>query len=621
VCDPTAGCSWLPNSNACDDGNACTTGDACGVVPGKGPTCTAGTTPKNCDDGNVCTTDSCDPAGGCQTAPAAGACDDGSVCTSGDTCSAGACVGTGSSACEDSNPCTTDKCDATTGACSYTASTAACDDGNPCTEADACSAGKCGGSAKVCNDANPCTADSCDPVKGCVATAADGATCDDGAACTASSICKGGQCVASAPCIVWSDAFACDQPTTWTIDKPAPDPGQQARNVAWAVDQTPTVPEQAKYGCNLNFNDGTDHCDVVGFGGNSCQLPKGTATSPLLDFTQAGQLIPAVTFDILYDLDQIQLQYYTWDLPRIVVTDEAGAVLGEWLLPATAADMNVWKPAYTLEIPAAKGKKIRVAFSLALPFNYSTDVGNKGKGIFVDNFAALALPPQESRCADSTDNDGDGLTDCADPDCASNVLCVADNAALYSGPACSNNGWERDSTSQSVVWSNDATPAGVTPFSGACTLNFNDGTDYRPGGSTSPVSGTAKWDTAISLTGKTKAFVQFMAYLDVEPNGPCQNGPGCSHADLLILEVSTDDFNGCACDPDESRDNFALCSDANTLSFVVPKDQLKQWKAYAYDISAFAGKSVRFRFRFDTLDGSYNEYPGAFVDDIRVVAQ
>jgi hypothetical protein len=174
---------------------------------------------------------------------------------------------------------------------------------------------------------------------------------------------------------------------------------------------------------------------------------------------------------------------------------------------------------------------------------------------------------------------------------------------------------------RSPLWRADATPAGVTPFSGACTLNFNDGTDYRPGSSTNPVSGTARWTTPISLSGKTKAFVQFMAYLDVEPNGDCNDGPGCSHADLLILEVSTDDFDGCACDPDESCDNFALCSDANTLSFVVPKDQLKAWKAYAFDISAFAGKSVRFRFRFDTLDGFYNEFPGAFVDDVRVVAQ
>jgi len=62
--------------------------------------------------------------------------------------------------CDDGNACTDDTC--VDNDCVYTPDdTNSCDDGLFCTVGDACSAGSCGGTARVCNDADECTVDSC----------------------------------------------------------------------------------------------------------------------------------------------------------------------------------------------------------------------------------------------------------------------------------------------------------------------------------------------------------------------------------------------------------------------------------------------------------------------------
>jgi MYXO-CTERM domain-containing protein len=56
------------------------------------------------------------------------------------------------------------------------------------------------GQPLACNSGNPCVADSCDPVKGCVATpVADGTSCSDGDACNGAETCKAGACAAGKP--------------------------------------------------------------------------------------------------------------------------------------------------------------------------------------------------------------------------------------------------------------------------------------------------------------------------------------------------------------------------------------------------------------------------------------
>ena len=194
ACEGTKGCSNKPNTKDCDaDGSNCTVGDAC-----NGGTCKAGAK-VICDDGNACTVDSCDKLVGCKHAPAEGsACDDGIPCSTGEACKAGACAGGLAKTCDDGKPCTLDSCDPATGTCSNAQTKGlVCDDGKICTWTDVCDAnGACTGTPAACDDGKPCTADSCDPVKGCVASQSpDGAGCDDGDACTGTGTCSGGTCL------------------------------------------------------------------------------------------------------------------------------------------------------------------------------------------------------------------------------------------------------------------------------------------------------------------------------------------------------------------------------------------------------------------------------------------
>ena len=216
ACDPKTGCiNTGDDGKTCDDGDACTEGDACfgGGCAGK---------TKACDDNNPCTVDSCDAKVGCVGKPAdGGPCDDGDACTINDSCSNGTCAAGKAKDCDDNNPCTTDSCK--DGSCGASPNDAAsCDDGNACTDKDACSNGKCNGSAVKCDDGNVCTDDSCDPSAGCTKTP-NSATCDDANACTDNDGCSGGTCKGSE-----KNATACDDNNACTKDSCDPKLGCQS---------------------------------------------------------------------------------------------------------------------------------------------------------------------------------------------------------------------------------------------------------------------------------------------------------------------------------------------------------------------------------------------------------
>jgi hypothetical protein len=309
-CDPTSGCTYVPNDEACDDGNDCSTGDYCsggeclheGIVDcddsdpctndscaplggcayahNSAPcddldlctaedTCVQGECQGQvlilCDDGNLCTDDTCESKQGCQYIPNDVKCDDGNLCTLKDSCSGGKCVGTGALQCDDEDPCTNDSCDPLQG-CVHTFNSAPCSDDNICTPVDTCEAGKCvGAGALVCDDLNLCTDDSCDPDDGCV-HAANEAQCDDGNLCTLADKCGGGKCQGT-------QAAACDDDNLCTNDTCTPLQGcVHTFNSAPCDDgDACTVGEkcdlgQCSGGGQLNCNDGnictSDNCDA-----------------------------------------------------------------------------------------------------------------------------------------------------------------------------------------------------------------------------------------------------------------------------------------------------------------------------------------------------------------------
>ncbi len=201
ACDPSEGCTFVPNQLPCDDSNACTSGDQCvsGVCLG---------TEIVCVDGNPCTLDACIPSVGCRFSPMSGPCDDGNACNGEDRCSAGTCLGT-LITCKDDNPCTDDACEPSKG-CSFVFNQLPCDDGSACTVGDQCSAGAWSGSAITCADGNPCTSDSCVAATGCVFSPMSD-PCDDGNICTIGDICVAGACAPGTP-------LSCDDQSSCTAE-------------------------------------------------------------------------------------------------------------------------------------------------------------------------------------------------------------------------------------------------------------------------------------------------------------------------------------------------------------------------------------------------------------------
>ncbi|MBI5611060.1 MAG: hypothetical protein HY902_19465 [Deltaproteobacteria bacterium] len=629
-CDKVTGnCSWVAASGPCDDGNPCTVGEACASG-----NCGGGSS-KNCDDKDPCSIDACDPKSGCVYSVNAAnpPCDDGSKCTSGDACVQGKCTGVATN-CDDGNLCTTDGCDPATGNCSLLANTL------PCSVADKCVTAKCGNgkcvastAVKSCDDKNPCTADSCEAVTGaCVHKAAnDGAACDDGIACTAASQCAGGGCKPTKACQVFANAFDCNVATPFAFAVPEPTPPNPPRAVKWLVDDTPKVAALAGLGCSLNINDGTDFCDLISQkdGVNQCQLPLGTATSPVLDFTATGGLLPTITFDTYYDVDVGSPEN---DTPKLRVLDAAtGQELAAMMLPKGPGDIKVLKTGYTITLPQAIGKKVKVELSLNVSVSTPFDQGNSGAGWFVDNFSVTAAPGTaevcgngldddfdgaadcaDSQCAkqasciencgDGIDNDVDSLTDCADSDCSGNYAC-ATPIQSWNFDQCNSLGWTISATvGNGVAWAVDATPnIGPMPY-GACALNFNNGTNYCTAAQcpdSMPVpAGTATLATTFSLPAGKKITLALWTYLDVEdPNQ--QNG---ANFDNTYVELSTGaEFN-------------------NPLSFKLARDVTKAWNQQSFDASSMAGKTVYLRVRFNAGDGKYNNTAGPFVDDIRLFA-
>jgi hypothetical protein len=621
-CDPATGnCSWSANTLACNDGNACTSGDAC-----SGGKC-AGPTAKVCDDGNVCTTDSCDPATGVcgsKAGPDGGVCNDGSACTSGDACAAGLCVGKPAVNCDDANVCTDDACDAKTGQCSHKSNTALCDDGDKCTAGDFCASGSCNtGKPIPCDDGNVCTKDSCDSGTGkCVnAALVDGTVCDDGIACTTESACKTGACTPKAACTFLKDSFACaDAGKGWTLDKPASTVQGVERKVAWKVDQLAAVgssTEQQAHQCSMNFNNDKNYCDAYqNDGQNLCLVPAGTAKSTVIDWTGlkvGGPGTPQLTLDAYYDVDASGFAGPS-DVPQAIVRDSTNAaVLATFQLSKDAANMKVWRPALTFDMTPALGHKFTVEFSLYEP-QFPTAQGNQGTGFYVDNVSVLLAFPAEN-CSDGVDNDGNGQTDCADAACASYIACSGIKL-LYDDFACSDVAWTNASTDAKVGWAVDATPVGVKPVTGACTLNYNNGTDYNAVVNNASVinSGNATYSATVDATGLSQLLMTFYYYLDTE------TGNGSAGFDNAWVQFSTVDFTDC-------KDN--LCTNApGSKSFQLEKTNAaggsiqKQWNKKTLsstDLAAFAGKKFKVRFRFDTVDAQFNGFAGAFLDDVHLL--
>ncbi|MFZ4578831.1 MAG: hypothetical protein ACOYOB_10595 [Myxococcota bacterium] len=621
-CDTKTGaCSWLGKVGPCEDGNPCTLGDTC-----KAGGCQAGPGAPTCDDQNPCTTDSCDPATGkCVFANNTTGCDDSNACTNSDACAGGKCAGKLAVTCDDGNVCTDDGCNPASGQCEFLSNTAKCE-ADPCTGADQCVQGKCiAGTKTDCNDKNPCTNDSCNPLNGKCEYAAvvDNSPCDDAWACTFKSSCQVGVCQPANGCSVFAESFACaNNGAGWTLDKPA------NRAVVWGVDMLPVVPSQATYQCSLNFNDGKDYCDTTT--GVNCQMPTGAAQSPTIDLSAAPGM-PVVTFDQYLDLDTFET---TNDKPQVTVWDaKANTLLSSHQLTSTANEQKKWTQV-TLTVPAAAGKLVYLKFQI-VQGGATSSTYNTGVGWYVDDLFVSTSTGGEV-CGDGADNNGNGLADCADPACKGHPTCpeicddkvdndqdgatdcqdVKCSGTTFCGKvlgsddfACDDAAWVSQNSSPPVVWAVDGSPGSVPPVTGKCTLNYNNGVDYAA--ASEPNAGLATWTQALDATGLSQVTAQFWVYQHTE-------NAGFVDFDRIWLQTSTDDFQGCCGATPTCGIAPALCNTTGTRTLLVPVDVREKWVKIQHDLSYFAGKKFKLRWRFSTGDGLYNAYPGVFVDDLKL---
>ena len=634
-CLPDSGaCSWTAKSGPCDDGNDCTSGDACtnGKCVGAGATL--------CDDKNVCTKDSCDPASGkCVFAPVVVTkpipCDDGDKCTVGESCNAGKCATAAATKCDDGNGCTSDTCDKATGKCAFAPASGPCDSGDLCTWGDTCKSGKCiVGTNKTCNDGSPCTLDACVAGKCTYKATAEGAACSDGQACTTGDACKLGKCVPTKnTCSLYKHDFTCGQAGGWQFHN------SNKIAVKWAVDNTPAIAALAAYGCTLNLNDGNDYCHSTQ--GDYCQVPTAYVDSPLIDASaHKGKL--RLRFHTYYDLDGPPGNGNpAYDRPRIELRSAGGQLLQSILLSKEAngcSGASCQKKLLVLQrdIDAAAGQKFRIRLRLHEPTNYD----NKGAGWFMDQIEVLPEGAAEvcdngkdddgdglvdckdldckgepicaEVCTDQKDNDFDDMIDCKDPDCANNVACMVglfktafpcgDTSFAYVGAGKNN-----------VSWAVDGSPGSVKAHSGACSLNFNNGVNYcgaaSCAGNNNATGGTATTKQAIDATGYKSLKLSLWSGAWVEQTGNFDRG---------WVQISSDDFKGCVGGNSASCAANVSCNTVGTTTIALPKQPgvLAKWTSVAFDLSKFAGKKLKIRFRFASCDGVQNKNPGWFIDDL-----
>ena len=417
----------------------------------------------------------------------------------------------------------------------------------------------------------------------------------------------------------------------------------------WAVDNTPKIESPkdkgASAGCNLNYNDGKDYCRPVQGG---CYSPNEDAISPV--FSGVG-LTGTVK---LRFWGYIDVDAGTSDQPRLRIVEGNNWGNPLYLVNFDKSKMKQWVK-YEVNVPNIKGKnnlRFRIDFT-GYSNNPAQQGGNSGAGIFVDDLeiastsSAGVTTPEV--CTDGKDNDGNKLIDCADPACKSQDVCKEnctdgkDNdlddktdcldpdcvAAPTCQPPffsqsfnCGDAGWQFSPAKNKVAFAIDATPAAVTPQTGGCTLNFNNGSNFcgasSCSGSSNRTAGAATWGKEVDATGLKTLTAEYWSYL----HGQEPTGTG-AFLDIGMLQASTDNFAGC-CNGSNTSCPWSQvnCNTQNTKTFLAPKTAAswKKWTKVTVDLKDFVGKKFKLRYRFDALSSGANNLPGWFIDDMKLFA-
>ncbi|HPG00022.1 MAG TPA: beta-galactosidase [Kiritimatiellia bacterium] len=115
---------------------------------------------------------------------------------------------------------------------------------------------------------------------------------------------------------------------------------------------------------------------------------------------------------------------------------------------------------------------------------------------------------------------------------------------------------------------------------------YNDGVDYDNGRRNSG-SLLSRW---IDLSGVANAKLSFKSWYRTEDSGVSW--------DRKLVKLSTDG--------------------TNWTTILQVSGPTQEWTTQTYDLSAYAGRSIRLQFFFDTIDAFNNQFEDWYVDDVRV---
>ncbi len=453
-CDVRRGCTAAPCAGDmdCDDGNVCNGRETCAAGACQpGPALV-------CDDGVACTQDACDPRVGCTAVPDNARCDDGVFCNGSEVCSLAVrgCSGGVPVRCDDANPCTTDACDERSRACIVTGRTdddrdgfppvrcpggTDCDDTNPTVNpgaAEVCLDGR----DNNCNGRLDCAEPSCamQPVcAACTPTGPEGppGTCRDGRdndcnrladcadpACARSPECG---CVPSGP---ENNPIACRDGRDNDCDGQLDCADPECAAVPGCAMCIPTGPEGPAGTCNDgrdNDCSGTSDCADRACAMSAECVPTNdncaTARFISLPGSASGTTVGArddFTPTCSSSMGAPDVVYVFRNPTRQTITiDTIGSAYDTILLVRRD---NCMGPDQACDDDAGGGTASRIVLTNAEPGTYFVIVDgfNSGAGAYRLN---LTLGSREV-CNNAVDDDGDGLADCADTDCAGFPTCM-----------------------------------------------------------------------------------------------------------------------------------------------------------------------------------------------------
>ena len=393
----------------------------------------------DCDDSNVCTDDTC--AGGIchnDNVPDLDPCDDFDMCTQDDVCLAGVCTGTNPVTCTPLDQChNAGTCDPGTGVCSDPAKPdgTACNDGQYCNVGEACVSGVCtGGTPRNCSAFDDqCNQGACDDVGDtCYADPVpkNGDPCDDSDLCTQTDTCQLGVCEGSDPVVCTPltqchNAGVCD-PATGLCSNPPKADGTPC-NDADACTQTDTCQSGACTGSDPVVCTPLDQCHDAGV----CNPSTGICTDPPKtdgsacdngEFCTVNDICTGGVCQagIPRDCDSVA------DDCNDGVCDEVGdACIPQPKANGTPCDadgdpctMNdACNGGTCVAGPPLDGDSDGYVSDLCGGNDCNDGDGGVNPGVFEG-------PVGSGVCGDGIDNDCDGLTDVADPQCSA---CVQDS--------------------------------------------------------------------------------------------------------------------------------------------------------------------------------------------------